>query len=134
MSGEDRRRKGAAKPGQNGSVANRVFGPMTTAATAAYVRSRDLPRLLALWPCEIEDETEEGGRRLLAKLRRALRTERRRARARHWSYDLNRHLGLLSAYKWELAQLAFSGPRLSRTARGAEEPPAEVQRGDNGKA
>ncbi|MES0385806.1 MAG: hypothetical protein ABUJ98_14625, partial [Hyphomicrobium sp.] len=71
----------------------------------AYVRSRDLPRLLALWPHEIEDQTAEGGTRLLAKLRRALRTERRRARANHWSYDLNRHLGLLSAYQGELVNL-----------------------------
>src|SRR5665811_2185623 len=38
-------------------------------------------------------------------LRRALRTERRRARAAHWSYDLKRHLGFLSAYKGELANL-----------------------------
>ncbi|HAH63923.1 MAG TPA: hypothetical protein DCL72_00255 [Rhizobiales bacterium] len=41
----------------------------------------------------------------LMKLRRALRAERRRGLAGHWSYDLNRHLGLLSAYKGELARL-----------------------------
>jgi hypothetical protein len=42
----------------------------------------------------------------LAKLRSALRAERRRALSGHWSYDLNRHLGLLSAYKGEMAWLS----------------------------
>ena len=42
----------------------------------------------------------------LMKLRRALRAERRRGLAGHWSYDLNRHLGL-SAYKGELARLGL---------------------------
>jgi len=106
MSGEDRRRHREYGTSRGGSSATRIFGAGTAASATAYVRSRDLPRLLALWPYEIEDKTAEGGRRLLAKLRRALRTERRRARANHWSYDLNRHLGLLSAYKGELANLA----------------------------
>lgn len=106
MSGEDHRRHRAAGDPEAGcgrSSAKRIFGSIAAAGAAAYVRSRDLPRLLALWPHEIEDQTAEGGMHLLAKLRRALRTERRRARANHWSYDLNRHLGLLSAYQGELA-------------------------------
>ena len=41
--------------------------------------------------------------RILAKLRRALRAERRRAVSGHWSFDLYRYLGLLGAYKGELA-------------------------------
>ncbi len=36
---------------------------------------------------------------LKARLRSALRSERRRGRAGHWSYDLNRHLGLLQALR-----------------------------------
>lgn len=107
MSGEDRRRQQGPRASRAGSPAKRIFGPMAAAGAAAYVRSRDLPRLLALWPYEIEDRTPEGGQRVLAKLRRALRAERRRARANHWSYDLNRHLGLLSAYKGELAKLSL---------------------------
>jgi hypothetical protein len=82
-----------------------MFGPMVEAGAAAYVRARDLPRLIALWPYEIEDESRDGRRRVLAKLRRALRAERRRVYAGHWSYDLNRHLGLLRAYRGELALL-----------------------------
>lgn len=93
---------------------------MEAAGADAYVRSRDLPRLLALWPHEIEDRTTEGGLRLLAKLHRALRAERRRGRAGHWSYDLNRHLGLLSAYKGELERLRAGQEDLSRSTRAAK--------------
>lgn len=89
--------------------------------------------MLALWPHEIEDRTEAGRLHLLAKLRRALRTERRRARANHWSYDLNRHLGLLSAYKGELANLAPAVARPTRTGPDAPER-AEAGPQDNGRA
>jgi hypothetical protein len=88
-----------------GSTARRVFGPIAEAGAAAYERARDLPKLIALWPHELDDESAEGCRRILAKLRGALGAERRRALAGHWSYDLNRHLGLLSAYKGEMARL-----------------------------
>lgn len=108
MFGQDRRRhraSGDPKSGRGSSPGKRIFGSIAAASAEAYVRSWDPPRLLALWPHEIEDQTAEGGAHLLAKLRRALRTERRRARANHWSYDLNRHFGLLSAYQGELAKL-----------------------------
>lgn len=131
MSGEDRRRQRAPGAKREGSAAKLIFGAMAAASAGAYVRPRDLPRLLALWPYEIEDQTPEGGQHLLAKLRRALRAERRRARANHWSYDLNRHLGLLSAYKGELANLGLE-PGLSRIARAPAA--AAARRGDNGKA
>ena len=101
--------------------AKRLFRGAVAAGAAAYIRSRDLPRLLALWPHELEDGSKAGCARILAKLRRALRTERRRARAAHWTYDLNKHLGLLSAYRAELAGLqsrdAMSGKRRVRTER-----------------
>lgn len=70
-----------------------------------YQRQRDLPRLLALWPHEIKDETAMGTRKLIARLRSALRAERQRGHAGHWSYDLDRHLGLVKAYKSEMAAL-----------------------------
>lgn len=119
MSGEDRRRRRAPKAKRASSTAKRIFGSIAAAGAATYVRSRDLPRLLALWPHEIEDQTAAGGGRLLAKLRRALRTERRRARANHWSYDLNRHLGLLGAYQGELTnfRLGSIGPQPNCTRR-----------------
>lgn len=117
MSGEDRRGRERRRATAGASAAKRMFGRAVAAGAGAYVRSRDLPRLRALWPEEIEDRTEDGTRRLLAKLRRALRAERRRARAGHWSYDLNRHLGLLSAYKGELASLCLEAqPNCTRRA------------------
>lgn len=84
------------------SAASRVFGPMVEAGAAAYLRVRDLPKLLALWPHELVDQSLEGRTLILNKLRRALRAERRLGLAGHWSYHLNRHLGLLSAYKGSL--------------------------------
>jgi hypothetical protein len=89
------------------------------AGARSYLRSRDLPKLLALWPHELEDESEAGRRRIIGRLMRALRTERRRALAGHWSYDLNRHLGLLSAYEGELAVQARVETGLSRNAPAA---------------
>jgi hypothetical protein len=99
-----RKNKNGRDP-RSASTASRLFGPLAETGAAAYVRARDLPKLLALWPRELEDRSADGCRHILAKLRRALRAERRRALSGHWSYDLNRHLGLLSAYKGELAGL-----------------------------
>ena len=98
--------------------AETVFGTMASAGAKEYVRSRDLPGLISLWPAEIANVSTEGSLLILRKLRRALRAERRRGSAGHWSYDLNRHLGLWSAYKAEAAQLKMP-ERLRRTARVA---------------
>jgi hypothetical protein len=68
---------------------------------AAYQRRRDLPRLLPLWPHEIEPATLADHARLLARMRRALRLERQRGIAGHWTYDLARHAALLRAYRAE---------------------------------
>jgi hypothetical protein len=70
--------------------ASRIFGTMVDAGAGCYVRARDLPRLIALWPHELADQSSEGSLLILTKLRRALRAERRRALAGHWSYELNR--------------------------------------------
>jgi hypothetical protein len=106
------------------SAARRVFGPMVAAGAAAYLRARDLPKLIALWPHELVDESLKGRRLVLAKLRRALRAERRRGLAGHWSYDLNRHVGLLSAYRGEQAGLAKTErgtqPNCTRRAKGLD--------------
>jgi len=68
-----------------------------------YDRHTELPRILPLWPHELDDESPEGRRRILAKLRRALRAERRRGLAGHWAYNLARHAELLRVYRLELA-------------------------------
>jgi hypothetical protein len=64
----------------------------------SYDRSRHLARLLPLGPAEIADDSDAARREVLAKLSRALRAERSRGRAGHWTYDLNRHLALSQAY------------------------------------
>ena len=105
-----RKSEKTATQARRSSTVRRVFGPIAEAGAAAYARPRDLPKLIALWPHELDDSSAEGCLRILAKLRRALRAERRRALSGHWSYDLNRHLALLSAYKGELAGLGRVGP------------------------
>ena len=65
-----------------------------------------LVRLLPVGPDEIVGSEPETTRRIVLKLARALRVERARGRAGHWTYDLNRHIGLLQALKAEQERLA----------------------------
>lgn len=85
-----------------GPSSSRGSGPRTN----GYDRTRDLPRLVALWPHEIADITLEGHERLVKVLRRALRIERRLGLAGHFSYDLGRHRALLAATRLEEQALA----------------------------
>jgi len=88
-----------------------------------YNRERDLPKLLALWPCELDDQSLEGQGRLTALLRSALRRERQRGLRGHWTYDPARHARLLRAYDCELRRLERllkqSGATIGRHARPA---------------
>jgi hypothetical protein len=34
-----------------------VFGPLAETDAAAYARARDLPKLIALWPHELADDS-----------------------------------------------------------------------------
>jgi hypothetical protein len=79
------------------------------AGVAAYDRASALRRFHRLDPETIASETPRAARTVLREIERALRAER--ARAGHWSYDLNRHIGLLVAYRAEKA-------RLERISRG----------------
>jgi hypothetical protein len=78
--------------------------PLTPARRSTYDRARDLPRLLPLWPNEVAIKTPAGHAALIARLRRALRAERQRGIAGHWTYNLARHADLLRAYRAELAE------------------------------
>jgi hypothetical protein len=74
-----------------------------------YDRRRMLPRLIAIDPRELEPGGPALDRLIEARLKRALRAERRRGRAGHWTYDLNRHVALLQALAGETAD-ARRGP------------------------
>jgi hypothetical protein len=80
-----------------------------TRARSAEDRRVALSRVLALWPHELAGDSPADRRRVLARLRRALREERSRGRAGHWAYDLARHAALLQVYREEMAAL---GPQL----------------------
>lgn len=84
-------------------------------AQPGYDRHTTLCRVLPLWPQEIEDESPAGRLLIVARLRRALRAERQRGLAGHWTYDLARHAELLRAYKQEL--WALSAQNLDEAGR-----------------
>jgi hypothetical protein len=56
-----------------------------------------------MWPYEFTTQNRNDHLRLLANLRRALRSERQRGLGGHWAYDLARHAHLLRAYRAETA-------------------------------
>lgn len=72
---------------------------------SGYDRRRAIARVLPLWPHELEDESATARKWIVAKLHSALRAERRRGVAGHWTYDLARHVELLRVYRQELAAL-----------------------------
>jgi len=87
-----------------------IFSSDQKVGTAASEQCRldDLKRLLPLWPHEIADRSVPGRQRLIARLERALRAERRRARANHWAYDVARHSALVRILAEERDALARS--------------------------
>ena len=66
-----------------------------------YVRQRDLPGLLHLFPAEIETLGARKSDTVLRMIMRALRAERKRGETGHWRYSMNRHIGLLQAFRAE---------------------------------
>ncbi len=70
-------------------------------ARQRYCRNRDLPRLIGLWPKDLNDTSRDARQRLIGKLEAQLRAERGRGIAGHWTYDLARHAQLLAAYREE---------------------------------
>ncbi len=108
--------------------------PRNTARYAArkpYNRIEQLPRLIGLWPHELENCSEDASVRIVALLRKALRSERQRGIGGHWTYDINRHLALREALREEnerlriLKGLADVGAFPSRSAKSTSEPHSE---------
>jgi len=89
-----------------GANTNNPYAKIATEGAKHYQLARHLPALLALWPSELGDMSTLGTNHIIKQLEIALMAERRRGRARHWCYDLNRHLALVSALKGEKAHLA----------------------------
>lgn len=103
LEGRNRRLRGPASQSVAGVIAE---------GSRDYDRCRHLARLLPIGPDEVADNSTAARQAILARLSRALRAERTRGRAGHWTYDLNRHLALSQAYAAEcrLAK-AGGGPR-----------------------
>jgi Family of unknown function (DUF6477) len=100
----------ASIPGLEEEVACSLAKTIKTGAEE-YARERHLPRLIPLTPREVADTRPEARRAILARLARALRAERNRGRAGHWTYDLNRHIGLKQAYLAERRALGHARPQ-----------------------
>jgi len=73
---------------------------------ARYDRATILPRLLPVGPDDLAPDGVAATRRLCRLLARAMRAERGRGRAGHWSYSLDRHVALVQAYRAERAHLS----------------------------
>lgn len=73
------------------------------ASLSGYNRGLALSSLPRLSAETILGETEDAAKRVVQEIERALRRER--ARAGHWTYDLNRHIALHVAYRAETARL-----------------------------
>jgi hypothetical protein len=67
------------------------------AGVAHYDRARHLPGLIGIDPGMLAGEDAMSKAVILARLKRALRAERQRAKSGHWAYDLNRHIALRQA-------------------------------------
>lgn len=91
-------------------AARRSVAKTVAAGVEPYQRDRHLPRLIPLTPKELADTRPEARRAFLMRLARALRAERNRGRAGHWTYDLNRHIGLKQAYAAERTLLGERTP------------------------
>ena len=106
-------------------MTQRVFGPMVAAGAAAYVRARDLPKLFALHPEQLADDSIVGTAAIVIRLAALARAQARLGRRRHWSYDLNRHLAVLIALKAERAHLAhrLNAASLAKLVAAAAAPP-----------
>ncbi len=76
------------------------------ARRSEWVRERMLLRLLPISADDLVDTGPAGRRAVVRRLLSALRGERARGRAGHWSYSLDRHVALARALAEERQALA----------------------------
>lgn len=99
----DGNRRNAARIG---GAAARAIGATIKAGAETYDRIRDLPKLARVDTLGGIADSAEYVEAIVARLERALRAERNRARSGHWTYDLNRHIALRQAHRAETKRLA----------------------------
>lgn len=95
---------------------------LVLAGAGVYERAQVLPRLLPVGPEDLAGPEPALGRRICLMLLRALRAERNRGRAGHWTYSLNRHIGLMQALKAERLALATAARRMRLRPRKDDGP------------
>ncbi len=79
-------------------------------STSSCHRNAELGRLVPLWPSEIGDLSIVGRRRMCRLLMSALRRERQRGIAGHWTYDVSRHAALARMLRSETEALRRLAP------------------------
>ena len=87
----------AAQAGRQKHRLNLAIRTTVKAGVKHYDRARHLPGLIGIDPGVLSDNVAMPKKAILARLERALRAERQRAKAGHWAYDLNRHIALRQA-------------------------------------
>ena len=92
-----------------GRRASAALDALVERGAEAYDRELHLPRLLPIAPADLADDSPAAAGAIRRRLARALRNERNRGRAGHWTYDLNRHIALAHAYAGELRRRPRSG-------------------------
>jgi len=91
------------RPARFATAAGAALDAALAAGLKGYDRESALARFHRLSPETIASASPEAARAALKEIERAMRAER--ARRGHWSYDLNRHIGLLIAHRAETARL-----------------------------
>jgi len=101
----------SAAPGDSLSQrAKSALDATVRAGVAAYDRKTALARFPRLSRAVIDSRDPAAAKLVLHEIENALRKER--SRAGHWSYDLNRHIGLLTAFRAEEDRLrALEAPQ-----------------------
>ena len=90
-----------------GPSVDRIFGPVIAAGVSRYTRDHLYSRLeVAFYRAELDDYSVAGCERIIAKLKERCASMRALGLRAHWSYDTNRHLGLLIALEAEKQNLA----------------------------
>jgi|GEM_PF-2277366 hypothetical protein len=88
----------------------RSFQTMIARGADHYQRHVVLPKLLPVSAHDLINERWSDAR-IIRALERAVRRERQNGRARHWSYNINKHISLLQALKAERSAAAQNARR-----------------------